>query len=177
MTHKRANSSVEYRNLHMLSSVVLYNTARKPKVQQEYIFHPQEIGKIGSFGINHCPLCFASGLWQAHIPLLKIVIGLCHKKPTGQNHFYTERKVKKQAFQRCLWKGIQCMLDRDMAFWILSILRILSKNQHGNLVVSTFVGFTKKKKKCMKVNLRGLEAITEYPSTKTCDLRKAAAVL
>ena len=111
MTHKRANSSVEYRNLDMLSSIVLYNTARKPKVQQEYIFHPQEIGKTGSFGINHCPLCFASGLWQAHIPLLKIVIGLCHKKPTGQNHFYTERKVKKQAFQRCLWERFRCSVS------------------------------------------------------------------
>ena len=26
-------------------------------------------------------------------------IGLCHKKPTDQNDFYTERKAKKQAFQ------------------------------------------------------------------------------
>ena len=29
-------------------------------------------------------------------------MGLCHKKPTDQNDFYTERKEKKQAFQRCL---------------------------------------------------------------------------
>ena len=34
MTRKRANSSVEYRNLHMFSSVVLL------LLQQEYIFHP-----------------------------------------------------------------------------------------------------------------------------------------
>ena len=65
MTRKRANSSVEYRNLHMLSSVVLL------LLQQEYIFHPQEIKKLRSFGINRCPLCFTLGSWRAHIPLPK----------------------------------------------------------------------------------------------------------
>ena len=39
-----------------------------------------------------------------------------HKKPTDQNDFYTERKAKKQAFQRCLWRRIRCMFRRDMAF-------------------------------------------------------------
>ena len=39
MTRKRENSSVEYRNLNMFSSVVLL------PLQQEYIFHPQEIKK------------------------------------------------------------------------------------------------------------------------------------
>ena len=52
MTRKRTNSSVEYGNLH---SVVLL------LLQQEYIFHPQEIKKLRSFGISRCPLCFASG--------------------------------------------------------------------------------------------------------------------
>ena len=30
----------------------------------------------------------------------------------------------------------------DMAFWILHILRTLSKNRHGNFAVSSFVGFS-----------------------------------
>ena len=64
------------------------------------------------------------------------------KKPTDQNDFNTERKAKKQAFQRCLWKRIRCMLRRDMAFWILHILRTLSKNRHGNFAVSSLVGFS-----------------------------------
>ena len=68
-------------------------------------------------------------------------IGLCHKKPTDQNDFYTERKANKQAFQRCLWKRIRCMFRRDMAFCILHILRTLSKNRHGNFAVSSFMGF------------------------------------
>ena len=65
MTRKRANSSVEYRNLHLFYSVVLL------LLQQEYIFHPQEIQEPRGSGINRCPLCFASGSWRAHIPLLK----------------------------------------------------------------------------------------------------------
>ena len=69
-------------------------------------------------------------------------MGLCHKKPTDQNDFYTERKEKKQAFQRCLWKRIRFMFRRDMVFWILHILRPLSKNRHGNFAVSSFVGFS-----------------------------------
>ena len=69
-------------------------------------------------------------------------LGLCHKKTTDQNDFYTERKEKKQAFQRWLWKRIWCMFRRDMAFWIRHILRNLSKNQHGNFAVSSFVGFS-----------------------------------
>ena len=69
-------------------------------------------------------------------------ISLCHKKPTDQNDFYTEKKAKKQAFQRCLWKRIRCLFRRDMAFWILYILGTLSKNRHGNLAVSSFVGFS-----------------------------------
>ena len=43
-------------------------------------------------------------------------IGLWHKKNSVQNDFYTERKAKKQAFQRCLWKLIRGMSGRDMAF-------------------------------------------------------------
>ena len=45
MTRKRANSSVEYRNLHMLSSVKLLSSVVLLLLQQEYIFHPQEIKK------------------------------------------------------------------------------------------------------------------------------------
>ena len=61
MTRKRANSSVEYRNLHMFSSVLLLSSVVLLLLQQEYIFHPQEIKKPRGFGINRCPLCFASG--------------------------------------------------------------------------------------------------------------------
>ena len=61
MTRKRANSSVEYRNLHMLSSVVLLSSEVLLLLQQEYIFHPQEIKKDRGFRISRCPLCFASG--------------------------------------------------------------------------------------------------------------------
>ena len=43
MTRKRANSSVEYRNLHMLSPVVLLSSLVLLLLQQEYIFHLQEI--------------------------------------------------------------------------------------------------------------------------------------
>ena len=60
MTRKRANSSVGYRNLHMFSSVVLLSLVLL-LLQQEYIFHPQEIKKTRGFGINRYPLCFASG--------------------------------------------------------------------------------------------------------------------
>ena len=95
MTRKRANFSVEYRNLHILSSVVLL------LLQQEYIFHPQEIKKPRRFGINRCPLCFASGSYSTAERAVNR-IGLCHKKPTDQNDFYSERKAKKQAFQRCI---------------------------------------------------------------------------
>ena len=42
MTRKRANSSVEYRNLHMFSSLVLLSSVVLLLLQQEYIFHPQE---------------------------------------------------------------------------------------------------------------------------------------
>ena len=60
MTRKRANSSVKYRNLHMLSSVVLLSSVVILLFQQEYIFPPQE--KNPRFlGINRCALCFASG--------------------------------------------------------------------------------------------------------------------
>ena len=45
MTRKRANSSAEYRNLHMLSSVKLLSSVVLLLLQQEYIFHPQEIKK------------------------------------------------------------------------------------------------------------------------------------
>ena len=45
MTRKRANSSVEYRSLHMFSSVVLLSSVSLLLLQQEYIFHPQEIKK------------------------------------------------------------------------------------------------------------------------------------
>ena len=45
MTRKRANSSVEYRNLHMFSSVVLLSSVVFLLLQQEYNFHPQEIKK------------------------------------------------------------------------------------------------------------------------------------
>ena len=65
MTRKRANSSVEYRHWHILSSVVLL------LLQQEYIFHPQEIKKPRSFDINRCRRCFASGSCLAKNPLLK----------------------------------------------------------------------------------------------------------
>ena len=58
MTRKRASSSVEYRNLHMFSSVVLLSSLVLLLLQQEYIFHLQE---IFGFGINRCLLCFASG--------------------------------------------------------------------------------------------------------------------
>ena len=40
MTRKRANSSVEYRNLHMFCSVVLLSSVVLLLLQQEYIFHP-----------------------------------------------------------------------------------------------------------------------------------------
>ena len=45
MTRKRANSSVEYRNLHMFSSVVLLSSVLLLLLQQEYISHPREIKK------------------------------------------------------------------------------------------------------------------------------------
>ena len=60
MTRKRANSSVEYRNLHMFFSVVLLSSVVL-LLLQEYIFHHQEIKKPRGFGINRRPLCFASG--------------------------------------------------------------------------------------------------------------------
>ena len=71
MTRKIANSSVQYWNLHMFSSVGLLSSVVLLLLQQEYIFHPQEIKKTRGFGINRCPLCFASGSWRAHIPLPK----------------------------------------------------------------------------------------------------------
>ena len=71
MTRKRANSSVEYKNLHMFSSIVLLSSVVSLLLQHEYIFHPQEIKKTRGFGINRCPLCFALGSWRAHIPLPK----------------------------------------------------------------------------------------------------------
>ena len=61
MTQKRANSSVEYKNLHIFCSVVLLSSVLLLLLQQEYIFHPQEIKKSRGFGINWCPLCFGSG--------------------------------------------------------------------------------------------------------------------
>ena len=145
MTYKRANSSVDFGNLHMFSSVVLLSCIVLILFQQEYIFHPQVIKKPRGFGNHDCPLCFASGSWRAHNSTAETVvnrIGLCQQKPTDQNDFYTERKAKKQAFQRHLWKRIRCMFRRDMAFWILHILRTLSKNRHGNFAVSSFVGFS-----------------------------------
>ena len=51
MTRKRANSSVEDRNLHMFSSVVLLSSLVLLPLQQEYIFYPQEIKKPRGFGI------------------------------------------------------------------------------------------------------------------------------
>ena len=71
MSRKRANSSVDDRNLHMFSSLVLLSSVVLLLLQEEYIFHPQEIKNPRGFGINRCPLCFASGSWWAHIPLLK----------------------------------------------------------------------------------------------------------
>ena len=61
MTRKRGNSSVEYRNLHMFFSVVLLSSVGLLLLQQEYIFDAEEIKKTRGFGINRCPLCFASG--------------------------------------------------------------------------------------------------------------------
>ena len=61
MIRKRANSSVECRNLDMFSSVVLLSSVLLLLLQQEYIFHPQEIEQPLGFGINCCPLCFGSG--------------------------------------------------------------------------------------------------------------------
>ena len=72
MTYKRANSSVEYWNVHMLSSVVLLDLCSVILIlQQEYIFYPQEIKKTRGFGVNRSPLCFASDSPRAHIPLPK----------------------------------------------------------------------------------------------------------
>ena len=117
MTRKRANSSVEYRNLQMLSYVVLLSSLVLLLLQQECIFHPQEIKKPRGFGIVRCALlqahdgfifhCRNSGKSNRLVP---------QKKTFDQNDFYTERKAKKQAFQRCLWKLIRCMFRRDMAF-------------------------------------------------------------
>ena len=56
MTRKRANSSVEYRNLQMLSYVVLLSSLVLLLLQQECIFHPQEIKKPRGFGIVRCAL-------------------------------------------------------------------------------------------------------------------------
>ena len=54
MTRERANSSVEYWNLHMFSSVVLLSSVLLLLLllQQEYIFHPREIKKPRGVGIN-----------------------------------------------------------------------------------------------------------------------------
>ena len=45
----------------MFSSVVLLSSLVLLLLQQEYIFHLQEIKKPRGFGINRCLLCFASG--------------------------------------------------------------------------------------------------------------------
>ena len=45
----------------MFSSVVLLSSEVLVLLQQEYIFHLQEIKKTRGFGINRCPPCFAKG--------------------------------------------------------------------------------------------------------------------
>ena len=52
MTRERAISSVEYWNLHMFSSVVLLSSVLLLLLQQEYIFHPQEIKNPRGVGIT-----------------------------------------------------------------------------------------------------------------------------
>ena len=111
MTRKRANSSAEYRNLHMLSSVKLLSSVLLLLLQQEYNFHPQEIKKLRGLVLAavRCALLQAHSWLIFHCRNSGKSNRLVPQKNTDQNDFYTERKAKKQAFQRCLWKLLRCM--------------------------------------------------------------------
>ena len=66
MTCKRANSSVEYRNLHMFFSVVLLSSVVLLLLQQEYIFDSQEKKKTAVLVLT----AVRCALLQAHDGLI-----------------------------------------------------------------------------------------------------------
>ena len=82
MTGKRANSSVGYWNLHMFSSVVLFSSVLLLLLQQEYIFHPQEIKKPRGFVLTDV----RCALVQAHDGLI------CHCRNSGKSNRLVPQK-------------------------------------------------------------------------------------